>query len=85
LAVPIIRQTDGEYLGIVSTGFAAIEYFSNYGNVIDTDAEYARSLDRNKNYIAIADRSLLGKNFFTEQSQQLIGRNAYTIGEQDIP
>ena len=71
LAVPIVNSSSGEYMGIVGAKIPTEAFFSLYGNIHDINSQFLVVFDKKGTMLAVgADKSLLGKNFFSEDVQK---------------
>ena len=76
ITYPITSMKDGHYIGTVVANLPTIEFFKNYGNVNDVNSQFLVVFDRNGNLLAVgASGDLVGKNFFSNETQQFINYN----------
>jgi signal transduction histidine kinase len=76
ITYPITSMKDGHYIGTVVANLPTIEFFKNYGNVNDINSQFLVAFDRNANLLAVgASGDLVGKNFFSNETQQFINYN----------
>ena len=76
LAVPIVNSSSGEYMGIVEAKIPTEAFFSHYGNIHDINSQFLVVFDKKGTMLAVgADKSLLGKNFFSEDVQNFTNHN----------
>ena len=80
VAVPILNNTNGEYIGLVGVKIPTESFFSLYGNIHDINSQFLVVYDKGATILAVgADKELLGKNFFGEQVQNFINHNTILI------
>jgi len=81
---PIVNFETGEYMGMISTRIGTAELFSRFGNIHNQEKEFILAYDKNSNLLAtpsknLYNQSLIGTNFFSNESQNIItnenGRN----------
>ncbi|MEW5841592.1 MAG: cache domain-containing protein, partial [Thermoproteota archaeon] len=78
IAVPITGEGKGggrEHLGMLVAALPSIEFFGRYGNVLDINSEYIVALDREGNYLVAGLTDVIGKNFFSDEIQELANHN----------
>ncbi|MGE5863059.1 MAG: cache domain-containing protein, partial [Nitrososphaerales archaeon] len=76
LAVPIVNGSNGEYIGIVGAKIPTESFFSLYGNIHDINSEFLVVFDKKGTLLAVGgDKSLLGKNFLSENVQNFTNHN----------
>src|SRR5215212_4042367 len=76
LAVPIVNSSSGEFIGIVGVKIPTESFFSLYGNIRDINSQFLVIYDKKGTLLAVgADKSLLGKNFFSEDVQNFTNHN----------
>src|SRR5215216_2524635 len=76
LAVPIVNSSNGEYLGLVGAKIPTESFFSLYGNIRDINSQFLVIYDKKGTLLAVgADKSLLGKSFFSEDVQNFTNHN----------
>jgi signal transduction histidine kinase len=76
LAVPIVNGSNGEYIGTVGAKIPTESFFSLYGNIHDINSEFLVVFDKKGTLLAVGgDKSLLGKNFFSEDVQNFTNHN----------
>jgi hypothetical protein len=76
LTVPIINSDTGKYIGIVGAEIPTESFFAHYGNIRDINSQFLVIYDKKGTLLAVgADKSLLGKNFFSEDVQNFINHN----------
>jgi len=76
LTVPIVNSDSGKYNGIVGAEIPTEAFFSLYGNIHDINSQFLVVYDRKGTLLAVgADKSLQGKNFFSEDVQDFINHN----------
>jgi signal transduction histidine kinase len=75
IAYPIINRETREYLGLVGSSLPATQLFEHYGNIFDIKSQYLAVLDGNSNQLIHPVKSLIGKPFFGNYTQQVTGYN----------
>lgn len=70
-----IKDPAGDYQGLVAATLPVKGFFERYGNLYDINSQYLAALDKEANYLTTAVPELPGKNFYSEQVQQIINRN----------
>jgi len=76
ITVPIINREDGQYVGLIGASIPTERFFARYGNVHDINAQFLVIYDNDGTILAVgADRSLVGKNFFSTTVQQFVDHN----------
>ena len=76
IAVPMINRENNEYLGLIGASIPTEKFFSRYGNVHDINSQFLVAYDKSGTILAVgADKSLLGKNFFSKTVQSFITQN----------
>ena len=76
LAVPIVKSSSGEFMGIVGAKIPTESFFSIYGNIQDINSQFLVVSDKKGTLLAVgADKSLVGKNFFGEFVQNFTNHN----------
>jgi signal transduction histidine kinase len=75
ISYPIINRETREYLGIVGFSVPAVQLFEHYGNIFDIKSQYLAVLDRNSGQLIHPVKSLVGKPFFGNYTQQVTGNN----------
>jgi signal transduction histidine kinase len=75
LAYPIINRETREYVGLVGVSVPAVQLFEHYGNIFDIKSQYLAVLDRNSDQLIHPVKSLVGKPFFGNYTQQVTGSN----------
>src|SRR5688572_4825996 len=76
LTVPIINSDTGKYIGIVGAEIPTEYFFAHYGNIRDINSQFLVIYDKKATLLAVgADKSLVGKNFFSEDVQNFINNN----------
>jgi signal transduction histidine kinase len=75
ISYPIINRETREYLGIVGFSVPAVQLFEHYGNIFDIKSQYLAVLDRNSDHLIHPVKSLVGKPFFGNYTQQVTGNN----------
>jgi len=76
LTVPIINSDTGKYIGILGAEIPTESFFANYGNIRDINSQFLVIYDKKATLLAVgADKSLVGKNFFSEDVQNFINNN----------
>jgi signal transduction histidine kinase len=76
LAVPIVNGSNGEYIGTVGAKIPTESFFSLYGNIHDINSEFLVVFDKKGTLLAVGgDKSLLGKNFLSENVQNFTNHN----------
>src|SRR5688572_20524383 len=76
LTVPIINSDTGKYIGIIGAEIPTESFFANYGNIRDINSQFLVIYDKKATLLAVgADKSLVGKNFFSEDVQNFINNN----------
>ncbi|HET9805341.1 MAG TPA: HAMP domain-containing sensor histidine kinase, partial [Nitrososphaeraceae archaeon] len=72
----IVNSSSGEYMGIVEAKIPTEAFFSHYGNIHDINSQFLVVFDKKGTMLAVgADKSLLGKNFFSEDVQNFTNHN----------
>src|SRR5919109_1619730 len=76
IAVPMINRENNQYLGLIGASIPTEKFFSRYGNVHDINSQFLVVYDKSGTILAVgADRSLVGKNFFSKTVQGFITQN----------
>lgn len=77
IAVPIINDENGEYVGMLVGALVSQDFLSRYGNILEIDSQLITALDKNGAYLILPSGSdeLVGKNFFSEEIQNRINGN----------
>ena len=76
IAVPMINIENNQYLGLIGASIPTEKFFSRYGNVHDINSQFLVAYDKSGTILAVgADKSLLGKNFFSKTVQGFITQN----------
>jgi signal transduction histidine kinase len=76
LSVPIVNSSSGEYMGIVGVKIPTEPFFSLYGNIQDINSQFLIVYDKKGTLLAVGeDKSLVGKNFFSEFVQNFTSHN----------
>ena len=76
LTVPIINSDTGKYIGIIGAEIPTESFFAHYGNIRDINSQFLVIFDKKGTLLAVgADKSLIGKNFFSEDVQNFINHN----------
>jgi len=76
IAVPMINRENNQYLGLAGASIPTEKFFSRYGNVHDINSQLLVVYDKNGTILAVgADKSLVGKNFFSETVQSFTMQN----------
>jgi signal transduction histidine kinase len=70
IAVPMINKENNQYLGLIGASIPTEKFFSRYGNVHDINSQFLVVYDKSGTILAVgADKSLVGKNFFSKTVQ----------------
>jgi signal transduction histidine kinase len=70
IAVPMINKENNQYLGLIGASIPTEKFFSRYGNVHDINSQFLVVYDKSGTILAVgADKSLVGKNFFSNTVQ----------------
>ncbi|HKQ21058.1 MAG TPA: sensor histidine kinase [Nitrososphaeraceae archaeon] len=70
IAVPMINKDNNQYLGLIGASIPTEKFFSRYGNVHDINSQFLVVYDKSGTILAVgADKSLVGKNFFSKTVQ----------------
>jgi signal transduction histidine kinase len=77
IGVPITNQATGEHIGILATTLYTSQFFDRYGNTEATDSQLIIAVDRTGTYLISANKDVIGKNFFSDEIQQMTGGNPY--------
>ncbi len=75
ISYPIINRETKQYIGIVGFSVPAAQLFEHYGNIFDIKSQYLAVLDRNSDQLIHPVKSLIGKPFFGNYTQQVTGHN----------
>jgi signal transduction histidine kinase len=76
IAVPMINRENNQYLGLAGASIPTEKFFSRYGNVHDINSQLLVVYDKNETILAVgADKSLVGKNFFSNTVQSFTMQN----------
>ena len=76
IAVPMINRENNQYLGLIGASIPTEKFFSRYGNVHDINSQFLVVYDKSGTILAVgADRSIVGKNFFSKTVQGFITQN----------
>jgi signal transduction histidine kinase len=76
IAVPMINRENNQYLGLAGASIPTEKFFSRYGNVHDINSQLLVVYDKNGTILAVgADKSLVGKNFFSNTVQSFTMQN----------
>jgi signal transduction histidine kinase len=76
IAVPMINKENNQYLGLIGASIPTEKFFSRYGNVHDINSQFLVVYDKSGTILAVgADKSLVGKNFFSRAVQSFITQN----------
>lgn len=76
IAVPMINRENNQYLGLIGASIPTEKFFSRYGNVHDINSQLLVVYDKSGTILAVgADKSLVGKNFFSKTVQSFITQN----------
>ena len=75
VVVPIISQTSGEPIGVLSAALPTIKFFERYGEIYDTDAQSIVGLDRKGTVLAAGVGEYVGENIFGEHIQHATAGN----------
>jgi signal transduction histidine kinase len=76
LTYPIVDRQDGNYMGLVGVAIPTLQFFEKYASVNNIESQFLVAYDRDGNYIATPRTELMGKNFFSEDVQQVFNYNA---------
>lgn len=76
IAVPMINRENNQYLGLIGASIPTEKFFSRYGNVHDINSQFLVVYDKSGTILAVgADKSLVGKNFFSKTVQSFTMQN----------
>ena len=76
IAVPMINRENNQYLGLIGASIPTEKFFSRYGNVHDINSQFLVVYDKSGTILTVgADKSLVGKNFFSKTVQSFIIQN----------
>lgn len=76
IAVPMINRENNQYLGLIGASIPTEKFFSRYGNVHDINSQFLVVYDKSGTILSVgADRSIVGKNFFSKTVQGFITQN----------
>ena len=75
LTYPILSIDTGQYMGLISTLLPALQFFQHYGNIHNISSQYFVVLDKKSIQLIHPLKSLIGKPFFGEYTQQITGHN----------
>jgi signal transduction histidine kinase len=76
IAVPMINRENNQSLGLIGASIPTEKFFSRYGNVHDINSQFLVVYDKSGTILAVgADKSLVGKNFFSKAVQSFITQN----------
>jgi signal transduction histidine kinase len=76
LTYPIVDRQDGNYIGLVGVAIPTMQFFEKYASVNNIESQFLVAYDREGNYIATPRTELMGKNFFSEEVQNVFNYNA---------
>src|SRR5918997_5240718 len=76
LTYPIVDRQDGNYIGLVGVAIPTTQFFEKYASVNSIESQFLVAYDREGNYIATPRTELMGKNFFSEEVQNVFNYNA---------
>jgi signal transduction histidine kinase len=76
LTYPIVDRQDGNYIGLVGVAIPTTQFFEKYASVNNIESQFLVAYDREGNYIATPRTELMGKNFFSEEVQNVFNYNA---------
>ena len=76
MTYPIINRQDGSYMGLVGVAIPTIQFFEKYASVNNIQSQFLVAYDREGNYIATPRTELMGKNFFSEEVQEVFNYNS---------
>jgi signal transduction histidine kinase len=76
LTYPIVDRQDGNYVGLVGVAIPTTQFFEKYASVNNIESQFLVAYDREGNYIATPRTELMGKNFFSEEVQNVFNYNA---------
>ncbi len=75
ITAPIINIETGKYEGLVAGLIPTTEFFAHYGNIYNIKSNFLVVFDKKGNYIATPRTTLLGKNYFGNEAQQIFHHN----------
>lgn len=76
IAVPMVNRENNQSLGLIGASIPTEKFFSRYGNVHDINSQFLVVYDKSGTILAVgADKSLIGKNFFSKAVQSFITQN----------
>ena len=76
IAVPMINRENNQYMGLIGASIPTEKFFSRYGNVHDINSQFLVVYDKSGTILTVgADKSLVGKNFFSKTVQSFITQN----------
>ena len=76
IAVPMINRENNQYLGLIGASIPTEKFFSRHGNVHDINSQFLVVYDKSGTILTVgADKSLVGKNFFSKTVQSFITQN----------
>jgi len=75
LTYPILNMDTGQYMGLISTLLPTLQFFQHYGNIHNISSQYFVVLDKKSIQLIHPLKSLIGKPFFGEYTQQITGHN----------
>ncbi|HEY6535789.1 MAG TPA: ATP-binding protein [Candidatus Nitrosocosmicus sp.] len=75
LTYPILNIDTGQYMGLISSLLPALQFFQHYGNIHNISSQYFVVLDKKSIQLIHPLKSLIGKPFFGEYTQQITGHN----------
>src|ERR687886_524144 len=76
ITAPIINIDTGKYIGLVGALVPTINFFAHYGNIYNIKSNFLVVFDKKGNYIATPRTTLLGKNYFGNEAQQIFHHNS---------
>jgi signal transduction histidine kinase len=76
LTYPIVDRQDGNYIGLVGVAIPTTQFFEKYASVNNIESQFLVAYDREGNYIATPRTEFMGKNFFSEEVQNVFNYNA---------
>ena len=76
LTYPIVDRQDGNYIGLVGVAIPTMQFFEKYASVNNIKSQFLVAYDMEGNYIATPRTELMGKNFYSEEVQNVFNYNA---------
>jgi signal transduction histidine kinase len=75
ITYPILNRDTQEYIGCIVALIPTLQFFEHYGNVNDINTQFLTAYDENGTYLSNPSKDLIGRNFFSNEVQQIIRHN----------